>query len=92
MFIIIEKNFIENCNGPMLCRTLVFSLPEWFAVVKVTHGPSTFRTGCHTENDNRLGTGPILGRYWAKCRLKVGKFKQSKKAAVVGPALDRCKQ
>ena len=26
-------------NGPMLCRTLVFSLPEWFAVVKVTHGP-----------------------------------------------------
>ena len=29
----------RHSNGPMLCRTLVFSLPEWFAVVKVTHGP-----------------------------------------------------
>ena len=25
-------------NGPMLCRTLVLSLPEWFAVVKMTLG------------------------------------------------------
>ena len=38
------------------------------------------------------GTLPIHCRYWAKFRLKVGKFKQSKKAAVVGPALNRCKQ
>ena len=29
----------RHSKGPMLCRTLVFSLPEWFAVVKVTHGP-----------------------------------------------------
>ena len=29
----------RHSNGPMLCRTLVFSLPGWFAVVKVTHGP-----------------------------------------------------
>ena len=28
----------RHSNWPMLCRTLVFSLPEWFAVVKVTHG------------------------------------------------------
>ena len=25
-------------NRPMLCRILVFSLPEWFTVVKVRHG------------------------------------------------------
>ena len=29
----------RHSSGPMLCRTLVFSLPGWFAVVKVTHGP-----------------------------------------------------
>ena len=29
----------RHSNGPMLCRTLVFALPGWFAVVKVTHGP-----------------------------------------------------
>ena len=26
-------------NGPILCQTLVLLIPEWFAVVKVTHGP-----------------------------------------------------
>ena len=40
----------------------------------------------------KVTIGLIQGRYWAKFRLKVGKFKQSKKAAVVGPALDRCKR
>ena len=40
----------------------------------------------------KMTIGLVQGRYWAKFRLKVGKFKQSKKAAVVGPALDRCKQ
>ena len=29
----------RHSNGSMLCRTLVFSLPGWFAVIKVTHGP-----------------------------------------------------
>ena len=29
----------RHSNGPMLCRTPVCSIPEWFAVVKVTHGP-----------------------------------------------------
>ena len=40
----------------------------------------------------KMTIGKVQDRYWAKFRLKVGKFKQSKKAAVVGPALDRCKQ
>ena len=29
----------RHSNGPMLCRTLVFLLAEWFSVVKVTHRP-----------------------------------------------------
>ena len=29
----------QHSSGPMLCRTLIFSLPEWFAVVNVTHSP-----------------------------------------------------
>ena len=28
----------RHSNGPMLCRTLVFSLSKWFAAIKVTHG------------------------------------------------------
>ena len=36
---LIASTCFRHSNGPMLCRTLVFSLPEWFAVVKVTHGP-----------------------------------------------------
>ena len=36
--------------------------------------------------------GLVWGRYWAKYRLKLGKFKQSTKAAVIGLALDRCKR
>ena len=86
------KTCFRHSNGPMLCRTLVFSLPEWFAVVKVTHGPesgsSTFGIGFHSKSDNRLGIGPILGKF----RLKFGNFEQSTKAAVVCPALDRCKR
>ena len=40
----------------------------------------------------KMTIGLVQGRYWAKFQLKVGKFKQPKKAAVVGPALERCKQ
>ena len=36
---IIANNCFWHSNGPVLCRTLVFSLPEWCAAVKVTHGP-----------------------------------------------------
>ena len=38
------------------------------------------------------GLRPSQCRYWAKFRLKVGKVKQLIKAAVVGPAFDRCKR
>ena len=31
-------------------------------------GSSTFRTGCHSKNDNRLGIGPILGQVSAEGR------------------------
>ena len=49
-------------------------------------GYSTFGTGCHNKSDNRLDIRPILGQVSAEGR----KFKQSTKAAIVGPALDRC--
>ena len=69
-------------SGPMLRQTLVFSLPECFAVVKVTHGSeiccpgpdsdfSTFRTGCRSESDNRLGIGPILSQVSAEGRSHI---------------------
>ena len=32
-----HQHFFRHSDGPMQCRTLVFSLPEWFAVVKVIH-------------------------------------------------------
>ena len=96
------RTCFQHSSRPMLCRTLVFSLPEWFAVVNVTHSPvmcrpwadsgsSTFRTGCHTVI-LKVTSGLVSGRHWAKFRLKVGKFKHSTKIAVIGPALDRCKQ
>ena len=40
----------------------------------------------------KVTSGLVSGRHWAKFRLKVGKFKHSTKVAVIGPALDRCKQ
>ena len=33
------SNCFRHSYGPMLCRTLVYSLLEWFSMVKVTHGP-----------------------------------------------------
>ena len=38
----------------------------------------------------KVTIGLVKGRYWAKFQLKVGQFKQSTKATVVGPALDQC--
>ena len=60
----------------MLYRTLVSSLLEWFAVVKLTHGLvmgrtlvlHTFGIGCHNKSNNRLGVGPILGQVSAEGR------------------------
>ena len=40
----------------------------------------------------KVTIGLVQGQYWGKFRLKVRKFKQSTKAAVVGPALNRCKR
>ena len=90
-------SFFTNCEF-VLWHTWRLILAQ--TLVKVTHGPEmcrpwaglwlfyTFRTGCHRKSDNRLDIGPILGQV----RLKVGKFEQLIKAAVVGPALDRCKR
>ena len=39
----------------------------------------------------KVTIGLEQGEYWAIFRLKVGKFKQSAKAVVVVPALERCK-
>ena len=40
----------------------------------------------------KVTIGLVQGRYWARFRLKVGQFKQSTKAVVVGSELNRCKR
>ena len=90
----------QHNNGPMLCRILVYSLPKWFALVKVTYDAVMCRPWVgfwlfYFRNWMpylKVTIGLVLGRYWAKIRLKIGKFKKSTKASVLGPALGRFKR
>ena len=80
----------RHSNGPILCRALVFSLPEWFAVVKVTHGQDFGqRFGWRSVNLNSQQRPPSSAQHLTNTRRHWLNNNNQLLAAEIGPILCR---